>query len=241
MLNIIWDKLEGLISMDKNILVFSFNHGFVETLQSLFAGENLNIQGVFCLEEVPKIVARGNIHLILLDLELNSYHWSEGVEVIQYFKKSTDIPLIVISGQASETGEILALEYGADDYVALKDNPLVLLARMKSHIRRNQCVGSNLVYRVGELEVNDKNRTVSIKGEKINLTPIEYKILRLLMKEQGNVLSISEIYESIWQTEAIGADKTIPVHIRHIREKIEPDPKKPCYVKLVWGFGYKVG
>lgn len=241
MLNIIWDKLEGLTNMDKNILAFSFNHGFVERIQSLFAGENLRIQGVFCLEEVPKTVARENIHLILLDLELDSSHWAEGVEMIQYLKKSTDVPLIVISGQASETGEILALEYGADDYVTLEDNPLVLLARIKSHIRRNLCVGSNPVYRVGELEVNDKNRTVSIKGKKINLTPIEYKILRLLMKEQGNVLSISEIYESIWQTEAFGADNTIPVHIRHIREKIEPNPKKPCYVKLVWGLGYKVG
>ncbi len=130
--------------------------------------------------------------------------------------------------------------------MAADDNPLVLLARVKSQLRRYaQLTGSKAnadpVYRVGSLEVDDRRHMVSVGGRDVKMTPIEYKILRLLIQGQGKVFSIEQIYESIWQMRAIGADNTIAVHIRHIREKIENNPKKPSYLKVVRGVGYKVG
>ena len=123
---------------------------------------------------------------------------------------------------------------------------LELLARVKSQLRRytqlvNLCESIDSIYRVDGLEINDRNRTVTVEGREVKMTPIEYKILRLLVQERGKVLSISQIYESIWHMQAIGADNTIAVHIRHIREKIESNPKEPRYLKVVWGTGYKVG
>lgn len=227
--------------MDKNILIYSNRENIVEIVKPFFLDESIKLRGVFNLEELLEITAKEDIHLIMVNMELNTANWSEETEILQYIKKGTTVPVIVISKQATEIGEIIALEYGADDYVTLNSTPLVLLARIKSHIRKNLIHSRDSIYRVGELEINDRSRTVSVKGKIINLTPIEYKILRLLMKEQGNVLSNNQIYESIWQTEAIGADNTIPVHIRHIRKKIEANPNKPCYLKVVWGLGYKVG
>jgi len=138
------------------------------------------------------------------------------------------------------------LTIGADDYVTVGYNPLELLARVKSQLRRytqlvNLCESIDSIYRVDGLEINDRNRTVTVEGREVKMTPIEYKILRLLVQERGKVLSISQIYESIWHMQAIGADNTIAVHIRHIREKIESNPKEPRYLKVVWGTGYKVG
>ena len=149
-------------------------------------------------------------------------------------------------GLVGETAKIMALNAGADDYVTVGYNPLELLARVKSQLRRytqlvNLCESIDSIYRVDGLEINDRNRTVTVEGREVKMTPIEYKILRLLVQERGKVLSISQIYESIWHMQAIGADNTIAVHIRHIREKIESNPKEPRYLKVVWGTGYKVG
>ena len=138
------------------------------------------------------------------------------------------------------------MEAGADDYVIYPCNPLELLARAKSQIRRytqlvNRVSGKEDFYRVKDLVVDDRCRKVSVDGKEVKLTPLEYKILRLLVQQSGKVLSIEQIYESIWNMKAIGADNTIAVHIRHIREKIERNPKEPQYLKVVWGLGYKVG
>jgi DNA-binding response OmpR family regulator len=140
----------------------------------------------------------------------------------------------------------MALNAGADDYVTADCNPLELLARVKSQLRRysqlaNLRTNIDCIYRVDGLEVNDVYRRVTVDGREVKLTPIEYQILKLLVQERGRVLSISQIYESIWHMQAIGADNTIAVHIRHIREKIEYNPKEPRYLKVVWGTGYKVG
>ena len=151
----------------------------------------------------------------------------------------------VTARQAVED-KVEGLTIGADDYVTVGYNPLELLARVKSQLRRytqlvNLCESIDSIYRVDGLEINDRNRTVTVEGREVKMTPIEYKILRLLVQERGKVLSISQIYESIWHMQAIGADNTIAVHIRHIREKIESNPKEPRYLKVVWGTGYKVG
>ena len=153
---------------------------------------------------------------------------------------------LIFSNNSEEAAKIAALNAGADDYVTLPCNPLELLARIKSQIRRytqlaNLCENINQIYKVDDLEIDDMRRRVTVGGREVYLTPIEYKILRLLVQERGRVLSIDQIYEAIWNMQAIGADNTIAVHIRHIREKIEQNPREPRYLKVVWGTGYKVG
>ena len=152
---------------------------------------------------------------------------------------------MVVSGQMSETAKIMMLNAGADDYVTSDCNPMELLARVKCQLRRYmQLAGKKpeeCIYKIDELEIDDSQKKVTVEGREVRLTPIEYKILRLLAKEKGRVWSIDQIYETIWHMQAIGADNTIAVHIRHIREKIESNPAQPRYLKVVWGTGYKIG
>ena len=160
--------------------------------------------------------------------------------------RMVDVSEKPVTARQAVEDKVEGLTIGADDYVTVGYNPLELLARVKSQLRRytqlvNLCESIDSIYRVDGLEINDRNRTVTVEGREVKMTPIEYKILRLLVQERGKVLSISQIYESIWHMQAIGADNTIAVHIRHIREKIESNPKEPRYLKVVWGTGYKVG
>ena len=231
--------------MKKNIVVFNNTTGIVETMGALFAGEGMGMIVASELKELLEILEYEDIHLLLIDVELDGTGWGSGIEMIQYLRKITTIPMIVISEQGAETAKIMALNAGADDYVTADCNPLEILARVKSHLRRftqlvNMCANIDRIYRIDGLEVNDRSRTVTVDGREVKLTPIEYKILRLLVQERGKVLSISQIYESIWHMQAIGADNTVAVHIRHIREKIEINPKEPRYLKVVWGVGYKI-
>lgn len=232
--------------MDKNILVFNNNTGVVETMGPLFAEENMKMIVASDMEALVYSLDNREIHLLLVDVELDGNGWGGGIEMITYIRRKSRIPIIVVSAQTAEAAKIMALNAGADDYVTVGCNPLVLLARVKSHLRRytqlvNVCANIDCIYRVDGLEVNDRSRTVTVDGREVKLTPIEYKILRLLVQRSGKVLSINQIYESIWHMQAIGADNTIAVHIRHIREKIEENPKEPKFLKVVWGTGYKVG
>ena len=152
--------------------------------------------------------------------------------------------IIILSAKTEDADKILGLNVGADDYVTKPFNPLELVARVKSQLRRYTTLSStpsgDAVYEAGGLVINDELKKVTVDGEEVKLTPIEYNILLLLMKNKGKVFSISQIYEEIWNEEAIGADNTVAVHIRHIREKIEINPKEPRYLKVVWGVGYKI-
>ena len=233
-------------SMKKNILVYNNSTGIMDIMAPLLAGEAMGMIIASSLEEVIEILEREQLHMVLLDVELEGMGWGSGIELIRYIRRKSMLPLIVVSAQADEMVKIMALNAGADDYVTADSNPLVLLARIKGQLRRYAQLVSmrkktEPVYRVGGLEVDDRNHTVTVDGRVVRLTPIEYKILLLLVQEQGKVLSISQIYESIWQMRAVGADNTIAVHVRHIREKIENNPKDPRYLKVVWGNGYKVG
>ena len=232
--------------MKKNIVVYNNNTGVVEMMSPLFAGEGMSMIVASDLDELKQILKEEEIHLMLVDVELDGTGWGGGIELISCLRRKTSVPIIVVSAQTAETAKIMALNAGADDYVTAGCNPLVLLARVKSQLRRysqlvNMCANIDRIYKVDGLEIDDRSRTVSVDGREVKLTPIEYKILRLLAQQRGKVLSISQIYESIWHMQAIGADNTIAVHIRHIREKIESNPKEPRYLKVVWGTGYKVG
>ena len=184
-----------------------------------------------------------NPDIVLLDLGLPDI---EGVEVIKKIRTWSNMPIIVISARSEDSDKIEALDAGADDYITKPFNPLELVARVKSQLRRFNELGGTaqepkeMIYKVGGLQINDDLKQVTVDGEFVKLTPIEYNILLLLMKNQGKVFSINQIYESIWNEEAIGADNTVAVHIRHIREKIEINPKDPRYLKVVWGVGYKI-
>lgn len=232
--------------VEKNIVVYNNCTGIVERMEPLFIGEGMKLHRAESLWQLYEILLQGNVHLMILDIELDGEDWQKGIQTLQDIRSRCRIPMIVVSQQSDETAKIMALEAGADDYVLASCNPLELLARVKSQLRRymqliNLKTNIDRIYRVDGLEINDIQRTVRVDGRTVRLTPIEYKILRLLVQERGRVFSISQIYESIWHMQAIGADNTIAVHIRHIREKIESNPKDPQYLKVVWGTGYKVG
>ena len=235
-----------MVFMEKNILVYNNQTGIAEKMAPLFVGEGLSVLVAADLGQLYNILEKAEIHLMLVDVELNDKGWDKGIEMIAGLRRKSSIPLIVVSAQSAETAKIMALEAGADDYVTSDCNPLVLLARIKSQLRRytqlvSMCANIDRIYRVDGLVIDDTQRKVTVEGRNVRLTPIEYKILRLLVQQRGRVFSNSQIYENIWHMQAIGADNTIAVHIRHIREKIEANPKEPRYLKVVWGNGYKVG
>ena len=184
-----------------------------------------------------------NYSLVLLDLMLPGI---TGEEVLAEIRKKGKLPVIVLTAKDGLDEKVQVLTNGADDYITKPFNPLELVARVKSHLRRYMQLGSTAIkeneaiYTVGGLAINDDLKEVTVDGEPVKLTPIEYNILLLLVKHQGKVFSIDQIYENIWNENAVGVDNTVAVHIRHIREKIEINPKEPRYLKVVWGVGYKI-
>ena len=182
-------------------------------------------------------------HLILLDVMMPDM---DGIAMCRRIRETNNIPIIMVSAKTQDIDKIVGLSTGADDYVAKPFNPLELMARVKSQLRRYRELNPSKpherqeVISLKHLEINKVTHQVVCYGESIKLTPIEYNILLLLVRNQGRVFSINQIYESIWEEEAIGADNTVAVHIRHIREKIEINPKEPRYLKVVWGVGYKI-
>ena len=184
-----------------------------------------------------------NPDIVLLDLGLPDM---DGVEIIRKIRSWSNMPIIVISARTEDSDKIVALDAGADDYLTKPFSVDELLARLRVTQRRLSLMKTNAaqdspVFTNGALKIDYAAGCAYLGGAELHLTPIEYKILKLLVLKKGKVLSVEEIYESIWHLRAVGADNTIAVHIRHIREKIEANPKEPKYVKVVWGTGYKVG
>jgi DNA-binding response OmpR family regulator len=181
-------------------------------------------------------------HLILLDIMLPKI---DGISVAQKVRQKKTIPIIMLSAKSEDYDKINGLNSGADDYITKPFNPLELIARVNSQIRRYTSLGTmkkeeTSVYTTGNLRINDNTKEVIVDGVQIKLTPTEYNILKFLTKNKGKVYSIDQIYEKIWEGEAYGAENIIAVHIRHIREKIEIDSKNPQYLKVIWGVGYKI-
>lgn len=186
--------------------------------------------------------SEGKIKLLLIDVMMPVL---DGIHAVMKIRSFSKIPIIFLSAKSEDIDKILGLNVGADDYVTKPFNPVELTARVKSSLRRYTVLGSEAKvdkskYCVGGLVIDDDEKTVSVDGEEVKLTPIEYQILLLLTKSAGRVYSTEQIYEAIWNEDAYGADNTVAVHIRHIREKIEINAKDPRYLKVVWGVGYKI-
>ncbi len=225
-----------------NILVCDDDKEIVDAIEIYLKNEGYRIFKAYDGEEAIRILHKEDIQLLIMDIMMPKL---DGIHATLKIREYSSIPIIILSAKSEDMDKILGLNVGADDYVTKPFNPLELVARVKSNLRRYTKLGSlntedNAVFRIGGLSINDDTKEVSVDGEPVKLTPIEYSILLLLVKNPGRVFSINQIYENIWNEEAIGADNTVAVHIRHIREKIEINPKEPRYIKVVWGIGYKI-
>lgn len=225
-----------------NILVCDDDKEIVEAIEIYLQQEGYQILKAYDGEQALAMLKENEVHLLIIDVMMPKL---DGIRATLKIREESSIPIIILSAKSEDSDKILGLNVGADDYISKPFNPLELVARVKSQLRRytklgNAAESSQAVYTVGGLMINDDLKEVSVDGEVVKLTPIEYNILLLLVKNQGKVFSIDQIYENIWNEDAIGADNTVAVHIRHIREKIEINPKEPRYLKVVWGVGYKV-
>lgn len=226
----------------KNILVCDDDKEIVDAIEIYLQQEGYHILKAYDGEQALEILREQEIHLLIMDIMMPRL---DGIRATLKIREESSIPIIMLSAKSEDADKILGLNIGADDYVTKPFNPLELVARVKSQLRRytqlgNAAENNQRIYQVGGLVMNDDLKEVTVDEETVKLTPIEYNILLLLVKNQGKVFSINQIYENIWNEDAIGADNTVAVHIRHIREKIEINPKEPRYLKVVWGVGYKI-
>lgn len=226
-----------------NVLVCDDDREIVEAIEIYLSQEGYKVLKAYDGEEALKVLDREKVDLLIIDVMMPKL---DGILATLKIREKKNMPIIILSAKSEDADKILGLNVGADDYMTKPFNPLELTARVKSQLRRYTQLGSAIdksnqaVYAVGGLSIDDEQKEVTVDGEPVRLTPIEYNILLLLVKNQGKVFSIDQIYESIWNEDAIGVDNTVAVHIRHIREKIEINPKEPRYLKVVWGVGYKI-
>lgn len=226
-----------------NVLVCDDDREIVEAIEIYLSQEGYKVLKAYDGEEALKVLDREKVDLLIIDVMMPKL---DGIRATLKIREKKNMPIIILSAKSEDADKILGLNVGADDYMTKPFNPLELTARVKSQLRRYTQLGSTIdksnqaVYAVGGLFIDDEQKEVTVDGEPVRLTPIEYNILLLLVKNQGKVFSIDQIYESIWNEDAIGVDNTVAVHIRHIREKIEINPKEPRYLKVVWGVGYKI-
>ncbi|MDR1062163.1 MAG: response regulator transcription factor [Clostridiales bacterium] len=189
------------------------------------------------------MIEQNELHLIIMDVMMPEM---DGLRATMEIRRERNIPIVMLSAKSEDTDKIMGLNMGADDYVTKPFNPLELIARVKSQLRRYTLLGGRAAasgegaYAVGGLTLDDGHKAVAVDGEDVHLTPLEYKILYLLIRHPGRVFSIDEIYERVWGEDSMGGASTVTVHIRRIREKIEINPGEPKYIKVVWGLGYKI-
>ena len=225
------------------ILVCDDDKEIVEAIERYLTQDGHQVLEAYDGIEAVEILKKESVDLLIMDIMMPRM---DGIRATLKIREKHNIPIIILSAKSEDADKILGLNIGADDYITKPFNPLELVARVKSHLRRYMQLGSTTIkeseaiYTVGGLAINDDLKEVTVDGEQVKLTPIEYNILLLLVKHQGKVFSIDQIYENIWNENAVGVDNTVAVHIRHIREKIEINPKEPRYLKVVWGVGYKI-
>ena len=228
-----------------NILVCDDDKEIVKAIEIYLSREGYNVLKAYNGMEALEVLKKNdNIQLIILDIMMPKL---DGIETANIIRKDKSIPIIMLSAKSEDYDKISGLNNGADDYVTKPFNPLELIARVNSQIRRYTSLGSMVnkqedsnIYKSGDLLINDATKVVEVDGKEVKLTPTEYNILKFLTKNKGIVYSIEQIYENVWEEESYGAENIIAVHIRHIREKIEINPREPKYLKVIWGIGYKI-
>jgi len=223
-----------------NILICDDEKDIVSALKIYLKDDNYRLYEAYNGREALELVQRHDIHLILLDIMMPEM---DGIQAMTKIRESSNVPVILLTAKSEDTDKILGLTVGADDYITKPFNPIEVSARVKSQLRRYLQLGGGSVkpdvFRVGGMEMDDLEKTVSVDGEEVALTPTEYDILKLLIQHPGQVFSPKEIYRKIWQDTPYGCENTVAVHIRHLREKLEINPAEPRYIKVVWGQGYK--
>lgn len=225
------------------ILVCDDDREIVDAIEIYLQQESFTVYKAYDGIEALQVLQEYEIQLAIIDIMMPRL---DGIHCTMKIREKSSIPIIILSAKSEDTDKILGLNIGADDYISKPFNPLELVARVKSNLRRYTKLGSlpeqdnSKIFTVGGLAINDESKEVQIDGENVKMTPMEYNILLFLVRNKGKVFSINQIYENIWNETAVGADNTVAVHIRHIREKIEINPKEPRYLKVVWGVGYKI-
>ena len=225
-----------------NILVCDDDKEIVKAIEIYLTKENYNVLKAYNGEECLKVLRDNTIHLVILDIMMPI---KDGIETIKEIREEKAIPVIMLSAKSEDEDKIKGLNLGADDYVTKPFNPLELIARVNSGIRRYTKLNTvetkkSNIYKSGELILDDDLKKVSVDGKDVKLTSTEFNILKFLIKNKGKVYSIDEIYQNVWGDDAYGVENVIAVHIRHIREKLEINPKEPKYLKVIWGIGYKI-
>lgn len=224
-----------------NILVCDDDKAIVDAIEIYLTNEGYTIFKAYDGQEALDIIEENEVHLIIMDIMMPKM---DGLRATMKIREQNNIPVIMLSAKSEDTDKIMGLNMGADDYITKPFNPLELIARVRSQLRRYTTLGSletrSNVFKTGGLEIDDESKIVTVDGDEVHLTPVQYKILRLLTANAGRVFSIDEIYEKVWKETAFSPENTVSVHIRKIREKIEINPKEPKYLKVVWGIGYKV-
>lgn len=224
-----------------NILICDDEKDIVSALKIYLNAEGYNTICAYNGNEALKLINENEIHLVLMDIMMPEL---DGISAMIKLRETSNVPVILLTAKSEDTDKILGLNVGADDYITKPFNPVEVIARVRSQLRRFVQLGgkksesSNLI--IGNIELDDKSKTVRVDGEIVPLTPTEFEILKLLMTNAGTVLSPKEIYRKVWNDEAYGAEGTVAVHIRHLREKIEINPAEPRYLKVVWAHGYKM-
>ena len=231
------------------VLICDDESDIVSALRIYLESESIDVSEASNGKEALDLMASPegqDIQLILLDVMMPVM---DGIRAMSEIRKISNVPIIMLTAKSEDADKVMGLTIGADDYVTKPFNPVELMARVKSQLRRYTCLGSQAgslnetneeVYTVGGIELNDRSKEVQLDGELVALTPLEYDILKLMMTHKNEVLSPKQIYESVWDDTAIGAESTVAVHIRHLREKLEYDSANPRYLKAVWGHGYKI-
>ncbi|WP_227939856.1 response regulator transcription factor [Alkalihalobacillus deserti] len=225
-----------------NILVCDDDKAIVDAIGIYLENEGYQIFKAFNGLEAIEVIEDHEIHLIIMDVMMPKM---DGIRATMKIREKSNIPLIFLSAKSEDSDKILGLNFGADDYIIKPYNPLELIARVKSQLRRYTSLGGletrSNVFQTGGLIIDDESKTITVDEVEVHVTPVQYKILKLLTENAGKVFSIEEIYEKVWNEPAHSPENTVSVHIRKIREKIEINPKEPKYLKVVWGIGYKVG
>jgi len=224
-----------------NILICDDERDIVSALKIYLSGEGHTLYEAYTGRQALEVVRKNQIHLILMDIMMPEM---DGISATAKLREEYNLPIILLTAKSEDTDKVLGLNVGADDYITKPFNPMEVLARVRSQLRRYTTLGgmeqrpNKLV--IGAIALDDETKTVTVDGEPVSLTPIEYNILLLLMRHPGRVYSSAQIYEQVWNETAFGSEGAVAVHIRHLREKLEINPSEPRYLKVVWGLGYKM-